>query len=352
MDDRVSKLRTSKDAEVLARNAERNGRLDIAEQARVRALELKMTEQSSRRKISPERQEGRRAKPASKRRAEREALFMNGVFEVVLNDILDAQAAHPSLVCYLQPYKPVLIRRLEEEPPSPEQPWKLFMSLTHTLGLVTFEADIVEWHDKAALGSDQIAALNEHFAQYQPRERGVHLDGASGEFGRNLLGIVGLRRIDPALSVSGFVKISDDLPLRDRTRAGGWSYVTFPESRTPFEVVSEEGVRAAEAKELKKALSRSEHERRERLTTADPVPEQIFIMTRAFRRNQDVVAEVLLRANGQCEACRQPAPFRRAKDGTPFLEVHHVMTLAQGGLDTVENAIAVCPNCHRQQHYG
>ena len=28
------------------------------------------------------------------------------------------------------------------------------------------------------------------------------------------------------------------------------------------------------------------------------------------------------------------------------------MYLADGGADTVENAIAVCPNCHRELHYG
>jgi 5-methylcytosine-specific restriction protein A len=34
------------------------------------------------------------------------------------------------------------------------------------------------------------------------------------------------------------------------------------------------------------------------------------------------------------------------------LEVHHKIRLADGGFDTVENAIAVCPNCHRQCHHG
>jgi 5-methylcytosine-specific restriction enzyme A len=39
-------------------------------------------------------------------------------------------------------------------------------------------------------------------------------------------------------------------------------------------------------------------------------------------------------------------------DGTPFLEVHHLRTLADGGSDRVSNAVALCPNCHRQMHYG
>jgi 5-methylcytosine-specific restriction protein A len=76
------------------------------------------------------------------------------------------------------------------------------------------------------------------------------------------------------------------------------------------------------------------------------------VKTRAFKRNADVIAEVLIRANGVCEKCDKKAPFLRSSDGTPFLEVHHLVRLADGGKDTVENAKAVCPNCHRELHYG
>jgi len=71
-----------------------------------------------------------------------------------------------------------------------------------------------------------------------------------------------------------------------------------------------------------------------------------------FNRNPYVVAEVLERANGKCEFCNQVAPFNRVTDGTPFLEVHHIISLSDGGKDTIENAIALCPNCHRGAHYG
>ncbi|WP_342542729.1 HNH endonuclease signature motif containing protein [Paenisporosarcina sp. FSL H8-0542] len=36
----------------------------------------------------------------------------------------------------------------------------------------------------------------------------------------------------------------------------------------------------------------------------------------------------------------------------PYLEVHHIKRLADNGEDSVENAIAVCPNCHRELHFG
>ena len=61
---------------------------------------------------------------------------------------------------------------------------------------------------------------------------------------------------------------------------------------------------------------------------------------------------VLERANGICQRCRNNAPFLRDSDGLPYLEVHHKTPLAEGGLDMVENAIALCPNCHRHAHLG
>jgi len=52
---------------------------------------------------------------------------------------------------------------------------------------------------------------------------------------------------------------------------------------------------------------------------------------------------------GTCELCDQPAPFTK-KNGDPYLEVHHVKQLADGGEDTINNAVALCPNCHRKMH--
>lgn len=69
-----------------------------------------------------------------------------------------------------------------------------------------------------------------------------------------------------------------------------------------------------------------------------------------FLRSPQIVAWVLRDAAGMCECCGSPAPFKRA-NGEPYLEVHHVRRLADGGTDTVQNAVAVCPNCHRLLHY-
>jgi len=92
--------------------------------------------------------------------------------------------------------------------------------------------------------------------------------------------------------------------------------------------------------------------RQARLANATKKPEQVHATCIVYRRNKDVVAEVLLRANGTCEVCGKAAPFKRRADNSPYLEVHHNVQLAHGGDDTVENALAACPNCHRQAHCG
>jgi hypothetical protein len=103
---------------------------------------------------------------------------------------------------------------------------------------------------------------------------------------------------------------------------------------------------------VREATQWSAAQRQARLLDAPRFPKKVQVTSWAFSRNPDVVAEVLYRANGICQACKQRAPFSRRSDKTPYLEVHHRIQLSNGGEDTVENAIAVCPNCHREAHYG
>ena len=100
------------------------------------------------------------------------------------------------------------------------------------------------------------------------------------------------------------------------------------------------------------SLSGSAAERRRRLQSAPRKPVRTVQIVIGYARNADVVAEVLSRAAGKCNGCSRPAPFNRRSDGSPYLEVHHVRQLSEEGEDTVENAVALCPNCHRNRHYG
>lgn len=80
-------------------------------------------------------------------------------------------------------------------------------------------------------------------------------------------------------------------------------------------------------------------------------PEKTYSQVTNYNRDPKVKAWVLKEADGKCECCSSNAPFTTA-EGEPFLEVHHLRRLADGGSDTVANAIALCPNCHREIHYG
>ena len=66
-------------------------------------------------------------------------------------------------------------------------------------------------------------------------------------------------------------------------------------------------------------------------------------------RNPYVVEYTNRRADGISQLCGDPAPFIK-KNGEPFLEVHHINWLTKGGEDTIENTVALCPNCHRKMH--
>jgi len=112
---------------------------------------------------------------------------------------------------------------------------------------------------------------------------------------------------------------------------------------------------AEERREFEKLVRQSlldRDGRHARLQNASPLSRVTYTLVATYVRNPDVVAEVLERANGTCECCRKPAPFLRASDDTPYLEVHHIVFLSKGGEDTVDNAEALCPNCHRQKHHG
>ena len=81
------------------------------------------------------------------------------------------------------------------------------------------------------------------------------------------------------------------------------------------------------------------------------VPKSILTEVSTYQRSCEVKAWVLKEAKGICEGCGQAAPFNRV-DGMPYLEVHHLRQLAEGGSDTIQNTVALCPNCHREIHYG
>lgn len=73
-----------------------------------------------------------------------------------------------------------------------------------------------------------------------------------------------------------------------------------------------------------------------------------YTKKKEFIRDPFIATYVKDIAKGICQLCEQVAPFE--KEGKPFLHSHHIEYLSNGGLDTIENCIAVCPNCHARIH--
>jgi len=82
----------------------------------------------------------------------------------------------------------------------------------------------------------------------------------------------------------------------------------------------------------------------------DSPPEKRSVSGQAFVRSSEIRKRVLIRAKGNCEWCGQPG--FQVPDGSMFLETHHIIQLSEGGYDIESNVAALCPNHHREAHYG
>jgi hypothetical protein len=236
--------------------------------------------------------------------------------------------------------------------PSPKNPIRLYASTTENLSNVCYTAEIIGWEDKRVLSARRKKEVNAYLREYQQDETDL-FDGVqeAAERSVNLITIQNLLKLDSLSATSVLTKVSDNLPLQRRSRAGGWSEVFDVGDllALPSQIWSQ--AERELAAEIKASFALNSADRAKRLANAPKMPERVQFISMGFRRNADVIVTVLVRANGVCEKCGQKAPFIRRSDGSPYLEVHHWIPLGQGGEDTVKNAAALCPNCHREVHH-
>lgn len=83
---------------------------------------------------------------------------------------------------------------------------------------------------------------------------------------------------------------------------------------------------------------------------ADQKPVKHEVSGLAYDRSPEVRRLVLLRAKGFCEFCAETG--FKTTDGRVYLETHHVISLSEGGPDNIGNVVALCPNHHKEAHYG
>jgi hypothetical protein len=160
-----------------------------------------------------------------------EALFLNGVWDDVLLDILKVQEYLPEQVLYLQPYSSDRIVHLAENPPSVDDPVRLLMSITDDLARVHYIAEIVGWDDKRTLEGPKLTLLNRIIYAFQWTEDGVYQYGHDKQRPCvNLLYVRRLRKLSKPFSVGELTLTSTGQPhSTDRSTAGGWSYVINPD---------------------------------------------------------------------------------------------------------------------------
>jgi len=98
-------------------------------------------------------------------------------------------------------------------------------------------------------------------------------------------------------------------------------------------------------KEGKKSISSL----KKKAEKAGGVPSVSTVQAKYYYRNPTIAAYVKKRANGFCQLCGQKAPFYD-ENQEPYLECHHIDWLSKGGMDSIDNCVALCPNCHRKMH--
>ncbi|WP_157202734.1 hypothetical protein [Calidithermus chliarophilus] len=157
------------------------------------------------------------------------ALFINGIYEGVLGEILKAQSEIEGKVFFLQPYRGNVIRMLKSWAPSTTHPIRLYISTSDNLSNICYTAEIIGWEDKRYLSNERRKEVLAHLQNYQRGE--CNLFEGIEEVGKkaiNLISIRNLRKLDTPRPTSLLRKKSDGQPLKERTRAGGWSEVYDP----------------------------------------------------------------------------------------------------------------------------
>src|SRR5207249_1598331 len=98
------------------------------------------------------------------------ALFINGIYDSVLSEILVAQKTRGGGISFLQPHKGQVIKMLSKGAPSRETPIRLYASTTDDLSNICYTAEIIGWEDKRELSSRRMNEINKHLREWQQGE--------------------------------------------------------------------------------------------------------------------------------------------------------------------------------------
>jgi len=217
----------------------------------------------------------------------------------------------------------------------------LILISDHTKGLYQdrWEGDILHYTGMGKVGDQTFSAQNKTLRDADDIGVEVHLFEVFTPKNYIYVGQVGLSDSpyqEDQVDDNGLLRKVWMFPLR--IQEGG---------EKPLPTSSElESVSQKSRKQLQK---KSLEELKELASTAHRTPSKRQATGAQYIRDEAVAVYVKQAANGFCDLCNNEAPFTD-KAGRPFLENHHVIPLAEGGDDTISNAVALCPNCHRKMH--
>jgi 5-methylcytosine-specific restriction protein A len=263
-----------------------------------------------------------------------------GVPDSVVDEILKSQENSSNDFFLLQPHSKNGWPQFDNS----SMPTDLYITLKSDWNHVYYQCKILKCLRKTELSQHKIDIYNDHLRAFQRNELTITKAKTELDPYEVLIEIKPLVELDFPKHISGLIKCNDKEAMKSRTQPNGHSKVFESEVWQTQKLLKQKDVegdldknvaefRHLSLKELKKNALETQ--------SAKSKPKKTWSLSSGFVRNPYVIAYTLEKANGVCESCNQPAPFKKKKDNNPFLEVHHKKMLSDGGKDTIENTIAL-----------
>ena len=149
----------------------------------------------------------------------RDGLYLNGVYEAVLKDIVKVHALLPDQRLFLQPYKMAAVSILRNDPPTAKNPVYLYISTENDLAHVAYRGEICEWWDKRTIPAARRAVYDKLVMALQSTEKCLYPKGVNAIVVRNMV------KLARPFHVSQLIVRSTMKPMCTRTVPGGWAIV-------------------------------------------------------------------------------------------------------------------------------
>jgi hypothetical protein len=84
---------------------------------------------------------------------------------------------------------------------------------------------------------------------------------------------------------------------------------------------------------------------------AEALPSRRLVISNQIERDPLITKKLKTLHSLKCQLCNGEFFFKKGRR-TRYSEVHHIRELCKGGLNSTDNCLVLCANCHRRMHYG